>query len=102
MRLAFSAVVDEAPLAIGVQFVVESLQADLKQFGGAGFIVTGLLQRAQNHLSFDHFDGGANRKRYRIFLTNALALIERIWGKVMTLDLFAGANDDCALNYISQ
>src|SRR6266516_1125822 len=100
-QLTSAALLNEASFPVSVKFVVQGLQADLKQFGGAGFVVAGLLQRAQNHLSFDDFDGGANRKRYRIFFPDALALIERIWREVMPLDLLAGANDHCPLDYIS-
>src|SRR5437764_5265474 len=88
--------------AIFVQLVVQSLETDLQEFSRAGFVVPGLLERAQDHLSFDLFQRCPNRKRGRVFVTQLLPLIERVGSEVMSLNLFSRTDDDGAFDYVAQ
>ena len=65
------------------------LEADLKEFRGLSLIVSALRQRVQNHLPLNDIQRRTDRERNRVFGSIALALIERIWGKVVPLDLLA-------------
>src|ERR1043165_101827 len=88
--------------AILVQLVVEGLETDLQQFRGARFVISSLVQRAQNHLPLDLFQRSADWKRRGIFVAQLLSLIERVRRKVMTLNLFPGTDDHGAFDHVPQ
>src|SRR5688572_28370375 len=59
----------EEPALAGVaELVVERLQTYLEEFGGAGLVVLGLLQRPHDHLALDLFDGRADGERDGVLL----------------------------------
>src|SRR6184192_1525407 len=81
---------------------MESLQANLEHLSRARFIVSGLVERAQNHLPLDFLERRADWKTHRIFGAQPRAFIERIRREVMPLDLFSRANDHRAFDHIAQ
>ena len=81
---------------------MQSLQAYPQQFSRFGFIISGLVECAQNHLSFDYLEWRADRKRDRIFVANPLSLLKWIRRKMMSFDLFAGANNDGTFNDVAK
>ena len=78
-----------ALIAIEIEFVVERLQADSQQLGGARLIVLRFLKCANNHLPLDFFNRRSHRQRNRVFFSQAFALVDRIGSEVVPLDLFA-------------
>src|ERR1044072_6750223 len=54
-------VMQQATLAIKIQLVVQRLEADAEQFGGARLVVLCLLQSAHDHLAFNFFQRRADR-----------------------------------------
>src|SRR5688572_23546590 len=97
-----SFVMHQPTLAIEIQFVVQCLEADTEQFGGARLVVLRLLQRAHDHLSLDLFERRADGHAQRVFIAQTFALLDRIRREVMTLDLFAGTDDYRALDDVSE
>lgn len=75
-----------AAVAVEAEFVVEGLEADLEEFGGAGLVVVSLLEGAEDHLAFHLFDRRADGKRDGVFDACAGALVERVGRDVVALD----------------
>src|SRR5258705_4554742 len=101
-RTEASVVMKQTTLAIKIYFVVKGFQTDPQQLRGASLVVLCLLQRAHDHLTLDLLEGSAHRQSYRVFVTQPLALFDWIWRKVMSFNLFTGANDYCSLDHIPQ
>ena len=74
---------------VRIQLVMKSFQANLEQLSRARLIVSGLVERAQNHLPLDFLKRGPDRKTHRVFGAKPRAFIERIRREVMPLDLFS-------------
>src|ERR1700726_3354015 len=81
---------------------MQGLEADLQQSRGFGFVVSGLSQRTQNHLTIDYLDRRAHREGDGVFGARAFALVERIRCEVMSFDLLAGTNNYRPLDHIAQ
>ena len=92
----------ETTLAIEIKFVMERLQADAQQLGGARFVVLRFLKSAHDHLSLNFFERRAHRQRQRIFVAQALALFDRVRSEVMALDLFAGTDNYGSFDHVAQ
>src|ERR1041384_5326300 len=92
----------ETTLAIQIELVVESFQADAQQLSRAGFVVLRFLQGAHDHLSLDLFEGRAHRQRQRVFIAQTFALFDWIRSEVMALDLFAGTDDHRSFDYVAK
>src|SRR5688572_23932038 len=88
-------------LAVEAELVVERLEADLEELGGARLVVVGLLERAQDHAPLDLLDGRADRERERVLAARALALLQRVGREVVALDGLARADDDGALDDVA-
>ena len=72
---------EQPTLAIEIQLVVKSLEADAQQLGGARLVVLRFLKSAHDHLPLNFFERRANWQRQRIFVAQALALLDRIGSK---------------------
>jgi hypothetical protein len=79
---------------------VKGFEADAQQFCCASLVVFGLLQRSHDHLTFNFLEWRSNWKCQRVLVAESLALLNWVWRKVMTFDLFAGTNDYGTLDYI--
>src|SRR5262245_15528088 len=90
-----------ALFAVGLQLVVQRLEADLKQVGRARLVVVGLDERLEDQLAFGLVERDRNGKVDRVFVEQG-ALVEHRRRQMLFFDPLALADDDGVFDHVSQ
>src|SRR5262245_59550428 len=90
-----------ALFAVGLQLVVQRLEADLKQVGRARLVVVGLDERLEDQLAFGLVERDRDGQVERVFVEQG-ALVEHRRRQVLFFDPLAFADDDGVFDHVTQ